>query len=821
MRKKGFTLIEMLAVLVILAIIALIIIPLVSNVIDSARKAAFKETVNGIIESADNYIGEYVLMHNNDPVYPMTIYCNGTECEDSNGTKLEFKGKVPVSGKVILESAHVVRADLISDGVYCGSGTRGHVEVYSKCSELDHTAPIVDESKLNDIVISTTTNTLTLSIPMDLMYDNETGITGYNIDLYLGNNKVGSKEFEEPNIIFEGLKSDTEYKVVITGINGNRGKTSVDRTATTLDIIKPTISYTNDPTEDINGYFRSQTLNVAYTKGNVENPEYYIRSGRSASTNINVIGICGSDTNPSECSNIDISNIEANTWYKVSGNISVIYDVNANTESSLTAIIYDGTNYVASDTKIVGKIDSEGPSVTTITYNVGGTGAVWQNDVSVTLSATDNVSVSYYEIDYTGDGNANTTTDANFVPSNGWHSGDNRFRAVDHVGNRGPWTASQYYAIDKENPTHTNWWWGEVNNQVARLYIQVTDNLSGVPAGGTYNSSLYNGHNVGVYCPTSTATGGYANWVWFPGIWDAGANAFRCDVTPATFGHYGQTYITHLYIWDYAGNGGYYNQTSVSIPALCSFTSQDFGYTGGVQAWTVPSGCAGTYKLEVWGAQGGGSHISGWWGSASRSGGLGGYASGTLSLSVNETLYIVVGGQGGTGGNLGNNYNGGYNGGGAGSHPDWTSERAGGGGGGATHIGRQNAVLANTSPANVIIVAGGGGGGYMHGGGEEDGRQVNNYATNGSAGGPSSYSGGGAYGRGTGAGTDISQDTINTWNVGIAGGGGGYTGGKYGKQYVSDTDIAYGGTNYIGGVAGGSTIAGQRAGHGYARITKQ
>ena len=54
MKKKGFTLIELLAVIVILAIIALIIVPIISNVIDSARKAAFRETVNGIIESADN-----------------------------------------------------------------------------------------------------------------------------------------------------------------------------------------------------------------------------------------------------------------------------------------------------------------------------------------------------------------------------------------------------------------------------------------------------------------------------------------------------------------------------------------------------------------------------------------------------------------------------------------------------------------------------------------------------------------------------------------------------------------------------------------------
>ncbi|MBQ6375816.1 hypothetical protein IJJ37_02730, partial [Candidatus Saccharibacteria bacterium] len=99
-------------------------------------------------------------------------------------------------------------------------------------------------------------------------------------------------------------------------------------------------------------------------------------------------------------------------------------------------------------------------------------------------------------------------------------------------------------------PTHTNWWWGSVTTDVAYLYIQAYD-VSGVQT---------------VQCPTSTASGGYSNWYWFSAVWDSGANAWRCDITPATFGHYGQTYVTHLYMYDARGNGGYYNQTSVNIP---------------------------------------------------------------------------------------------------------------------------------------------------------------------------------------------------------------------------------------------------------------
>ena len=125
------------------------------------------------------------------------------------------------------------------------------------------------------------------------------------------------------------------------------------------------------------------------------------------------------------------------------------------------------------------------------------------------------------------------------------------------MGNASEWTSIYHIHMDTEAPVHTNWWWGEVTKDVARLYIQATDSASGIAR---------------VTAPTSTQSGGYGNWVWFEAVWDAGANAYRADITPSTFGHYEQTYITHLYIWDNAGNGGKYNETSVNIPSANSAT---------------------------------------------------------------------------------------------------------------------------------------------------------------------------------------------------------------------------------------------------------
>ena len=79
---------------------------------------------------------------------------------------------------------------------------------------------------------------------------------------------------------------------------------------------------------------------------------------------------------------------------------------------------------------------------------------------------------------------------------------------------------------------------------------------------------------------------------------------------------------------------------TVSFEIACTFpngSSKTFDYTGGVQSWPVP--CDGTYKIEVWGAQGrkGEGYTPGY----------GGYAVGTATLSKTATLYVVVGGQGG------------------------------------------------------------------------------------------------------------------------------------------------------------------------------
>lgn len=230
----------------------------------------------------------------------------------------------------------------------------------------------------------------------------------------------------------------------------------------------------------------------------------------------------------------------------------------------------------------------------------------------------------------------------------------------------------------------------------------------------------------------------------------------------------------------------------------------NFQYTGSEQIYNFPTGYQ-SFKMEVWGAQGGGRQINGRGGD----GGKGGYSVGTLNSSSGITsIYVYVGGMGSCSPDDGGIANGGWNGGGT----SWASPRTiiglnspAAGGGGGTDI----RVNGNTFYNRIIVAGGGGGGGedigdgtdifggvHGYGGGLEGGEQRGGYNnnTNPEHGGSQTEPGlGGAFGLGA-----------NTRCDGGGGGGGWYGGGTYkGTQTIptaNDTDDSGrggGGSGYV------------------------
>ena len=113
MKKKGFTRIELLAVIVVLAIIAVIATPMVLNTIDEARKGSAKSSGYGYINGLETSLASYMLKNNG------TSYSAGKYDVSTLNTDLAVtvKGDAPSEGKVCVASnGTVTKASLKVSG---------------------------------------------------------------------------------------------------------------------------------------------------------------------------------------------------------------------------------------------------------------------------------------------------------------------------------------------------------------------------------------------------------------------------------------------------------------------------------------------------------------------------------------------------------------------------------------------------------------------------------------------------------------------------------------------------------------------------------
>ncbi len=99
LKKRGFTLIELIAVLVIMAILALIVTPLVMNIIRKARIAADKRSIDAYGRSIELAIAGYLLDTGTFPtsVDQLTIEYSGNKVECST-TQLNSDSSVYLTG---------------------------------------------------------------------------------------------------------------------------------------------------------------------------------------------------------------------------------------------------------------------------------------------------------------------------------------------------------------------------------------------------------------------------------------------------------------------------------------------------------------------------------------------------------------------------------------------------------------------------------------------------------------------------------------------------------------------------------------------------
>ena len=108
MKKKGFTLVELLGVIIILAVIALIAVPTILGVIDKAKRSSLQDSGYGLVETANLYYAQY----SNSKTVRFDIENNKIITEEEN--KLNYKGTIK-NGTVLINNKGEVTV-CINDG---------------------------------------------------------------------------------------------------------------------------------------------------------------------------------------------------------------------------------------------------------------------------------------------------------------------------------------------------------------------------------------------------------------------------------------------------------------------------------------------------------------------------------------------------------------------------------------------------------------------------------------------------------------------------------------------------------------------------------
>ncbi len=133
-KKKGFTIIELLAVIVILAIIMVIIVPEVFKTIEKSRKKSFETSIKGLMHALETKQKELMLDDFNGEL--IFTYEKGIESSNIQGLSLSYNGEKPQDGMIAIDVDGNISL-LIYNGIYCAEKSFDNDEIEIEECELD------------------------------------------------------------------------------------------------------------------------------------------------------------------------------------------------------------------------------------------------------------------------------------------------------------------------------------------------------------------------------------------------------------------------------------------------------------------------------------------------------------------------------------------------------------------------------------------------------------------------------------------------------------------------------------------------------------
>ena len=151
--KKGFTLVELLAVIVILAIIALITVPIVTNILSSSKKETKEISVRNYVRAVEQSLLLYEIEETSlsDGTYIVTT--NGNICITSDCSSIlsiELEGEKPSSGNITIKDNKVISISNLKYNNFYGNLKDNEITISESKEEKEEPSCYISKDEDND-----------------------------------------------------------------------------------------------------------------------------------------------------------------------------------------------------------------------------------------------------------------------------------------------------------------------------------------------------------------------------------------------------------------------------------------------------------------------------------------------------------------------------------------------------------------------------------------------------------------------------------------------------------------------------------------------
>lgn len=218
MKKKinGFSLVELLAVIIVLGIIALIIIPSTLKILDKSKKDSFERSVVGLIKAATNYMAESDF---EDWTSGLTI------ANIQTNNLFEAKNLDAFTSGTLYNNNGTIAASNVTDGNYCANGKKNSLTITKgNCVTGNDIIYEIDTINLRDFSNWKSGN-----------YNWTSGsYEAYPARLCLNNHITG-----KPSTTYKVTISNTSYRILIRALDSNHTFISSFDLATTGTFTTP------------------------------------------------------------------------------------------------------------------------------------------------------------------------------------------------------------------------------------------------------------------------------------------------------------------------------------------------------------------------------------------------------------------------------------------------------------------------------------------------------------------------------------------------------------------------------------------------------